>query len=305
MAIDSEARSSRRNILLAALGGAGAAIATRLGAADRVRAADGGNAVLGQANTSSTETSFENTDAGETSLRAIQTTGTALWGEATNGTAIHGQATGTGFGLTATSDSGTGASITSGTGLAIGAGSNEMGVQASSNTTTPSTFAGPSNKTGVYGSAGDLGSPGDVGGVADNTDETGVYGFANLSGNSTGVWGDSWDGAGVLGTGSVGVWGTGGIGLYGHADSASSYALYTNGKIKFSGRAGRSSIGSGHSYKDVTIAGMTSGSAVIATLQTHKSGFYVAAVVSYTGKFRMYLNKSATSTMYFSYIVIG
>ena len=50
---------------------------------------------------------------------------------------------------------------------------------------------------------------------------------------------------------------------------------------------------------------MTSASAVIVTLQTYKAGYTVAAAISYSGKFRMYLNKAAISTMYFSYLVIG
>ena len=48
---------------------------------------------------------------------------------------------------------------------------------------------------------------------------------------------------------------------------------------------------------------MATTSAVIATLQTYKAGYYIAAVVSYKSKFRLYLNKAAVSTMYFSYLV--
>jgi hypothetical protein len=84
-----------------------------------------------------------------------------------------------------------------------------------------------------------------------------------------------------------------------------SYALYTSGRIRFGGRSGRTTITSGHSYKDVSIPGMTTSSFVIATLGSHKTGYYVASCVSYAGKFRMYLNKTATSTIYFNYLVIG
>ena len=69
--------------------------------------------------------------------------------------------------------------------------------------------------------------------------------------------------------------------------------------------SGRTSITSGHQYKDVLVTGMTTSSWVLVTLGTYKSGYSVAAAISYAGKFRMYLNKSATSTMYFSYIVIN
>ena len=41
------------------------------------------------------------------------------------------------------------------------------------------------------------------------------------------------------------------------------------------------------------------------TLRTYRAGFSVAAAVPMTGKFRLYLNKKATSKLYFSYLVIG
>ena len=65
--------------------------------------------------------------------------------------------------------------------------------------------------------------------IADNTDETGVYGFADMSANSTGVWGDSNQGTGVAGSGDWGVFGTGAIGVYGHAATSTAYGLYTTG----------------------------------------------------------------------------
>jgi hypothetical protein len=50
---------------------------------------------------------------------------------------------------------------------------------------------------------------------------------------------------------------------------------------------------------------MTSGADVIATLRTRRTGYYIAAVASYTGKFRLYLNKTATSKTYFNYLVLN
>lgn len=145
---------------------------------------------------------------------------------------------------------------------------------------------------------------------------TGLYGYALTNGQGVrgiggdtadGVNGQSSNGTGVVGTGSTGVHGIGQtIGLYGStAGSPSAYALYTNGRIRFNGRSGHTSITKGHYYKDVAIAGMTSASDVIVTLRTYKSGFSVAAAVPHTGKFRLYLNKSATSTLFLSYLVIG
>jgi hypothetical protein len=166
MAIDSQTRASRRNILGAALGGLGGLLAGRLGSPGSARAADGGNAILGQLNTSTTETSFQNTDAGETSLGAIHTSGTAI------------RATG-------------------------------------------------------------------------------------------------------------------------------QTALLTSGKLVFSGRSGHKYVAAGHYYVDVAVNGMTSGADVIATLRTRKSGYYIAAVVSYAGKFRLYLNKTTSTAIRFNYLVLN
>jgi hypothetical protein len=274
MAVDHEARTSRRGILAAAIGGAGALAVSRLAVPGAARAADGGNAILGQANTSTTETSFENTDAGEVSVHVVQTTGVGIQANATTGT----------------------------------------GVRADATDATPAVFALGSYRSGVVATVGNIGTPGDPDSIIGSSDESAVYGYSNVSEFSVGVWGDSWDGTGVYGTGASGVYGAGyngvtgigsSVGLLGVAAGSTAYALYTSGKIKFAGRSGRAVITSGHQYKDVAITGMTTSSAVIVTLQTHKSGFAVASAVSYAGKFRFYLNKTATSSMAFSYLVIG
>ena len=296
MAIGSATRSSRRTILTAGLGALWGLTAGALGRPAPARAADGESALLGQANTSTTETSFQNTQSGAISLLAIQPTGTALRGETTSGTALHVQATGTGFGLTASSDAGTGASIISGTGLAVGAGSNDStAVWGATNSTLPSTFPSGSYRSGIVGSAGDVTS------IATNTHESGVYGFSDISGNSTGGWGDSGQGIGVVGTGDWGVLGVGNVAVR----ATGTIALQTTGRLVFSGRSGHKYVAAGRSYVDVAIGGMTSGSDVIATLRTRKSGYYVSAVVSYSGKFRLFLNKTATSKIYFNYLVLN
>jgi hypothetical protein len=171
---------------------------------------------------------------------------------------------------------------------------------------TASTFPDGSYRSGVVASVGDLGTPGDPGAVAPNSDEIGVYGYANVSENSAGVWGDTWDGAGVLGTGTYGVLGIGeSYGLYGTTAAPNAgYALYTNGPIIFYGRSGRSYVRGGTSFREVAIAGMKSTSAVIATLQTNRAGFYVQSVVSSPGKFRLNLNRVAPGPTFFSYLVI-
>ena len=163
------------------------------------------------------------------------------------------------------------------------------------------------HRSGVFAVSGDPGVEGDIGGTAPNTDQTGVYGFSDQTPLATGVWGDSWQGNGVVGTGDYGVSGIGEtVGVYADTfGNPAAYALYTLGKIKFAGRSGHTTITKGLSAKYVTVPGMTSASDVIVTLRTYKSGFWVAAAVPYAGKFRIYLNKAATSTLYFSYLVIG
>ena len=324
MANETATPRSRRAVLAAALGGAAAVTAQAVANPLSVTAADGGNALLGTANQSTTVTSFENTDAGETSLKGVH---------AAAGTGVDG---------------------TSATG---------PGVVGNSTDATPSEFTVASHKTGVIGTAG---APT----LATNTDETGVYGLAEVSANSAGVWGDSGQGTGVFGTGVTGVTGFGdwglfafgdsvgvvafnesnvavygtafnfpepptggeigvlgvgphtGVGVYGFAGDGTppvppsgigvyarsllttEYALYVQGKARFS-RSAKTSIGSTATSKKVTMAGVTSSSYVVATMQTNVSGLYVRAVVCATGSFTIYLSKAPGKTVYVGYLVIN
>jgi hypothetical protein len=90
--------------------------------------------------------------------------------------------------------------------------------------------------------------------------------------------------------------------------SVAGTALYVDGKAKFS-RSGRVSIAAGHRYADITPTGGLSGSPLIfATLQTYRSGIYVAAArknYPSTGTFRIYLNKTVTATTYVAWHVLG
>jgi hypothetical protein len=185
----------------------------------------------------------------------------------------------------------------------------------------------------VMGVSGYLGTPGTTGGIASSTDETGVYGWANTSMSSTGVWGDSWDGTGVAGTGYWGVYGLGQIGVVGDSDgsgtgvygfagntaapaptsgvgvqatagSTSQVALNVSGKARFS-RSGRTRILAGGSARRINMAGVTTSSYIIATLQTRRTGVYVHAVVPAAGYFTIYLNKTVSAATYIGYLVIN
>jgi hypothetical protein len=53
------------------------------------------------------------------------------------------------------------------------------------------------------------------------------------------------------------------------------------------------------------MAGVSTSSYVIATLQTRRIGVYVHAVVPGTGYFLIYLNKAVTANTYVGYLVIN
>jgi hypothetical protein len=284
MTIDANQPRTRRAVLTAGLAGLGATVLQAVGRPASVSAVTGDPLILGMGTSV-----VENVANGATAVNYSP--------DVAGETAFIARLFGPGTALSATSQYGTGVyAFSQDIGVNGQAGSG-TGVHGESAWANPSTFTGISHKTGVLGSGG----PGTL--MAPNTDETGVYGFSDVSVNSTGVWGDSIAGTGVVGTGDWGVFGSGAVGVYAHAASPTAYGLYTTGKVHFHGKSGRKTITSGRVYVDVAVAGMTASSAVIATLQTYKAGYAIAAVVSYSGKFRLYLNKSATSRMYFSYLV--
>lgn len=297
MAIDSKSPTSRRRVITAGMGALGGVVASALAGPAVVSAAANGNVQLGTGvgntdNNSANETRVNVTTDGQIALSAIQVAG---------GTGLYGFAATAGQGVR-----GVGGDTADGV---HGEGTNGIGVHgASTNTGLPEPDPTVStHRSGVFAVSGDPGVEGDIGGTAPNTDQTGVYGFSDQTALATGVWGDSWQGNGVIGTGDYGVSGIGEtVGVYADTfGNPAAYALYTVGKIKFAGRSGHTSITKGLVARWVTVPGMTTASDVIVTLRTYKSGFWVAAAVPYAGKFRIYLNKAATSTLNFSYLVIG
>jgi len=282
MSVETSAPRSRRAVLAAALGGLGAVVASRLGSPPAVSAVDGDAVTVGGTFFGATATALTNAAVGSR-------TATAFVGAAPDGTGLRGW----------------------------------------SSSIVPSDFGTTSNRTGVYGISGDasLSIP------ATSTDETGVYGFANVSGNSVGVWGDTPDGYGLYGTGYFGVYGIGqvavvgdtgasGTGVYGFAGlgdpsaptagvaveatagSIAELALKVNGRVRFS-RSGRARVLAGRSSRKVTMAGVTTSSYVIATLQTHRAGVFVSAVVPAAGYFTIYLNRTVSALTYIGYLVIN
>lgn len=280
-------RRTRRAVLGAALGGA-AAVAAGSMRPLAVQAADGDNAILGQANESRTTTSFQNLDASEVSLAGIHGSG---------GIGVLGDSVGN-FGLLGTSDVKAGVRGLSGTGPGIWGSSGDPAL-------APTIDAG---ETGVYGFANNSGYANGVWG--ESIDGAGVWGV--------GYWGLYGTGAvavlGDAGTSGVGVYGwtgnavegpptpSAGVGVYARAESTSQTALMVVGRFRFN-RAG---------YKDMTTSsatfsmpGMSSGSQVFVVLQTSVSGLYVRAVKPLTGKFTVFLSKSPGKKVRISYMVIN
>ena len=146
---------------------------------------------------------------------------------------------------------------------------------------------------------------------------TGIYGWSPAGPVDgpigVGVVGQS-DDWGVFGGGTVGVYGYGTYGVVGESQStaagvlalgktSSDLALEVVGKVKFS-RSGRSNISSGASSKLIYVAGVTTSSKVFAVLHSNRSGRYVRAVVVATGRFRIYLNASVSSTTSVAWFVL-
>ena len=286
METQTSARRSRRAVLGAAIGGAAALAATTVTRPTGVQAADGDTALIGAVNEGTAVTVFENQDAAATSLE--------------------GRHAGAGTGVSGTSFTG-------------------PGVEARATQMDP--LAMGSNTTALWAVTGS------AAGVATNTSETGVYGYADTSGGSAGVWGDTHNGTGVFGSGSVGVYGLGnygvigdvgptgvgvygwtgeayapappmGVGVYARAETSSQVALQVAGKVKLS-RSGRTSIGSTATTKTISMAGVTTSSYIVATMQTNVSGVYVRAVVPASGSFKIYLSKAAGKTVVVGYVVIN
>lgn len=193
---------------------------------------------------------------------------------------------------------------------------------------------------GVVGAAGPLDASAYAAAEALNT---GVYGFANLTEYSSGIFGESADGWGVWGYGTFGVGGNGAVGGYFegsyvglvglgydggagahvHAGggtvptppantallcsvgSTSQVGLEARGRVRFPNRSGKAKIAAGRSYVAVTVSGVTTSNFAIATLATNRSSRYVRAVVCSTGKITIYLNSTVSATTYVSWLVLG
>jgi hypothetical protein len=192
--LDAPARS-RRSLLAAAVGGASALVLAALGRPQSAQADDPNDVVKGAANTATAVTSVENTDAGEVSLAGIHSAD--------------------GTGLSGSSSSGVGVAATSDTGAAL---------TAFVDTIPADPEEGPDNASAIIAAAGDRTN------IAARTSGTAIYGYTPGALLEAGVWGDTQEGVGVVGTseagygaislGSLGNLVQGDIGVYAFGDTA-------------------------------------------------------------------------------------
>jgi len=270
MADEAAAPRSRRALLTAAAGAAGALAASA--ALPLVATAhDADDVQLGGPNAATTTTSITN--------NALA--GTAFAGAAT------GDVSGTdvGYGVRGTSLNGAGVF-----GWSVSAPDPSIIHPTDTKLTGVFGSAPPSGNdtsfgTGVWGDSADVGvlGTGDTG-VSGSGVTTGLYGFGTY-----GVVGESAStSAGVLALGST----------------ANDLALEVRGKVKFS-RSGRSTIATGKSSIKVTLAGVNSGCRIFALLHSNRTGRWVQSVVPVTGSFTIYLNGTVTSATYVAWFILN
>ena len=284
--VESAAVLSRRGVLwrtgLAAVAGIGVLSALDEQNAD---AADNGNFILGQSNLATHTTSLAPTGAAVTPLfningAALSATQTAMEVNGPSGGAalyVTGASTATTVGVAiSVLGQGTATGVYSGSGSGVGvhgASTSGSGVSGTSNT-GPGVLGSSSSNDGVRGT-------------------TVAKGKNAVHGADTGA---APGGVGVLGSSSHGI----GV----KASSGTGTALYVAGKTHFS-RSGSGSVAAGNKSVNVNVAGLTSGNLVLATLQKNVSGVVIAAAVSATGHFTLYLNKATPTATKFAWMVIN
>jgi hypothetical protein len=324
---------SRRAILAGALGGVAAAAASSLIRPSTASATDDSPLVVGQVNSATLATTLDRTATTGPTFMAIST------GTNSSGIAVRAAANGPGYGVYATSATGTGALASSTSGLALRATSGGQAAAISSTSSTKPSLVSQSTG-GTVGVVG-LGAsfvpaayPSGVGVLGDNPNSAGV-GVWGRSTNGTAVLGEGDTGYGVEAYGAVGVYGSGGaVGILGDVDHATGVqgwsgvdiapdsgidvgvwagaepgrtALQTQGVVRMN-RSGRTLMAIAATSKKVTIPGGIDAASSLgfANLQTNRAGFYVQAVAmgAADSSITIYLNKALTAATYVSYVVL-
>ena len=92
--------------------------------------------------------------------------------------------------------------------------------------------------------------------------------------------------------------------MYASAPSTAHTALRVNGKVVLS-RSGKSTVAAGHSSVTKVLAGVTTASLVIATMQTYRSGVFIMAGTPVTGSFTIRLNKAVTASTVIAWMILN
>jgi hypothetical protein len=306
MATDTATPRSRRAVLAAAAGAAAAVVASTLGRAAPVRAADGDAVIAGADNQSSVPTTVTMTP--DPDRRS---------GAAVAGMTSYGGSAGLGVGIGVSGTNGSTSANPDGAWGVYGESQHGIGVRGRGET-------GVMGVTGFNGSISDYWVPkqradtGVVGHVvesSDTTDSAGVYGHAfhgtGVHGvGNTGVLGDARQ---VIGTAAVGkgVAGlaTAGTGVYGEATAATGYALRTKGRLKFDGSSGIATILAGN--RSVTVKPgvlLSTQSAVLATLLAAAGGtttVHRCRVDVASNTFTIFLTKESIVKVPVAWLVVG
>jgi hypothetical protein len=139
-----------------------------------------------------------------------------------------------------------------------------------------------------------------------NLDSVGVYGFSDDDAASAGVWGDTFQGIGVVGTGDFGVLGVGSVGAIGQASDSSGSGVYGfsgdlasdeaapfpapgTGVVGYAGAGGSTGV-RGHAF-----AGSTYGVYASAANSTTQYALFVSGKVRLSRSGRVAVSSSATS----------
>lgn len=294
MTEERRARPSRRDLLTAAAGGAAALAAGAL--AKPLPAAAASTALMTEvdnpttAKTSISATSSLTLDGDIAFETTVGDLATAIHGHSPNGIGVRGSNEFSQAGV-------------------VGESANAVGVAGwTGSTVTYADLAGIT--AGVVGASEAPDGPGVLGLGDVGIEAGGVVGL--FAAGTVAVVGIA-EGLGPPGQFGTGVTGYAGnvappapptnVAVYARGDGATT-ALRVQGKAVFS-RSGRTSVGAGASSRVVTMAGVTTASLVLVTLQTRRTGVYVAAAVPAAGKFTVYLNKAVTATTYFAYMVLN
>ena len=269
-------RSSRRAMLMGALGGIGAWAAGALGAATRVRAADDDPMLVGGEYISSSVTSLTNTTNNERVFQAQSDgAGTAVFAQSDDGDAIFANA---------------------GLGRAVVANTNgEEALDAHSDSDTAAAIRGVQGSdpplTGVLGVSGDF--------IPLARQKTGVHGICEEGVSSRGVFGESSTGHGVHGET------VSGSAVYGTADTG--YAIRGSGRIRFERVSGTARIAAGATKVTVNPgAGVSRSAFVLLTPKSNIGARSLWFTTDPTGdRFTVHISSARSSTTFVAWLLVG